>query len=381
MKELDIIATTAFGLEAVLARELDNLGITEHATENGRIYYKGDERTIVRSNLWLRTADRVLLNLGKFKALSFEELFQGIKAICWESVIPEKGAFIVNARSVKSKIYSLRDIQSISKKAIAERLKAAYNLEWMEETGPRYMIEISFLEDFATVTIDTSGHGLNRRGYREEVGKSPIKENLAAGLIMISRWRKDRALLDPFCGSGTFGIEAAMIGMNIAPGLKAEFDAERWSIIPAELWLEEREKAIASIDNDTELKIFCSDIDYYQLRLAKKHAELAGVDRNIHFQKLDFRETGSRFEYGFIITNPPYGERLLEKQQAEEIYKGIGEHFKKFPTWSLYTITSCENFEKLFGKRADKKRKIYNGGLKCDYYQYFGPKPPKTAKD
>ena len=382
MNELDLIATTTFGLEAVLNRELDELGVTEHTTLNGRTYFKGDVRTVAKANLRLRTADRILLNMGEFKALTFEELFQGVKRIAWEKLLGAEAQFIVNARSVKSKIYSLRDIQAISKKAIAERLKKVYGREWLPETGPRYMIEVAFLEDNVTVTVDTSGHGLNKRGYRQEVGKSPIKETLAAGLIMVSRWRPDRPLMDPFCGSGTFGIEAAMIGMNIAPGLKAEFDAEKWDGFAPEIWEEERIKAIKAINRDANLRIYCSDIDYFQLKLAEKHAELAGVKGHVHFQKIDYKETGSRHDYGCIITNPPYGERLLEKREAEEIYKGMGEHFREtFGTWSVYVITSCERFEKLYGKAADKKRKIYNGGIKCDFYQYFGPKPPAPKKE
>ncbi len=378
MKELNLIATTTFGLEAVLNRELEDIGVKEHATINGRTYFKGDVRTLAKANLWLRTADRIFLNMGEFKALTFEELFQGVKRIRWEDLLPRDACFIVNARSVKSKIYSLRDIQAVSKKAIVERLKKAYGCETLPETGTKYMLEIAFLEDKVTVIADTSGHGLNRRGYRQEVGKSPIKETLAAGLIMVSRWRPDRPFMDPFCGTGTFGIEAAMIGMNIAPGLKAEFDAEKWEGFSPEIWEEERIAAIKAINRNANLRIYCSDIDYFQLKLAEKHAELAGVGGHIHFQKIDYSETGSRYDYGFIITNPPYGERLLEKEAAEEIYRGMGKHFSEtFPTWSVYVITSCGIFEKLYGKTADKKRKIYNGGIKCDYYQFFGPKPPK----
>ncbi len=379
-KYINLIATTAFGLEAVTARELDRLGYTEHNTENGHIYYKGDLSAICKSNIWLRTADRILLNMGQFKALSFEELFQGTKAIEWEKWLPENATFIVNGRSVKSKLFSIRDCQAIVKKAIAERLKTAYSKDWIDETGPRYQIEVSLLNDIATLTIDTSGHGLHKRGYRAEVGGAPIKETLAAGLIMISRWRPDRALLDPFCGTGTIAIEAAMIAMNIAPGLKASFDSEEWRAVPKELWQQAREEAEGAINNDAELRIFASDIDYFQLSLAKKHAELAGVSEKIHFQKVDFGVTSSRYQYGFIITNPPYGERLLEKKETEELYKRMGRHFKNFPTWSFYVITSCENFEKLFGRRADKRRKLYNGALKCDYYQFWGPKPEKGMK-
>ncbi|MBQ7445759.1 MAG: class I SAM-dependent RNA methyltransferase [Clostridia bacterium] len=378
MEELNLIATTTFGLEAVLNRELEALGVKEYRTMNGRTRFKGDVRMLAKANLWLRTADRILLNMGEFKALTFEELFQGVKKIPWENLLGKDAAFIVNARSVKSKIYSLRDIQAISKKAIAERLKKVYSCDWLNETGARYMIEVAFLEDNVTVTVDTSGHGLNKRGYRQEVGKSPIKETLAAGLIMVSRWHPDRPFMDPFCGSGTFGIEAAMIGMNIAPGLKAEFDAEKWEGFSPEIWEEERVNAIKAINRDARLRIYCSDVDYFQVKLAEKHAELAGVQGHIYFQKIDFAEAGSRYDYGFIITNPPYGERLLEKKEAEEIYRGMGKHFPEaFPTWSVYVITSCEQFETLYGRKADKKRKIFNGGLKCNYYQFFGPVPPK----
>jgi putative N6-adenine-specific DNA methylase len=378
MNEINLIATTAFGMEAVTARELDKLGYTEHTTENGHIYYKGDLEAICRSNLWLRTADRVLLNMGQFKALSFEDLFQGTKAIPWEEWLPDNAQFIVNGRSVKSKLFSIRDCQAIVKKAIAERLKSAYKKGWIEETGPRFKIEVALLNDIATLTIDTSGHGLHKRGYRAEVGGAPIKETLAAGLIMISRWRPDRALLDPFCGTGTIAIEAAMIGMNIAPGLNAHFDAEDWPIMlenGGELWKKAREEAENAVEKDKELRIYASDIDYFQLSLAMKHAHLAGVEDKIHFQKVDFGVTSSRYQYGFVITNPPYGERLMEKQETEELYKRMGRHFKNFPTWSFYVITSCETFEKHFGRKASKRRKLYNGNLKCDYYQFWGPKP------
>lgn len=381
MEEFNLIATTAFGIEAVLARELEWLGVTEHNTENGRIYYKGNAELLAKSLLWLRTADRVLLNMGSFKALTFEELFQGVKAIAWENFLPENAQFIVNARSQKSTLFSLRDIQAISKKAIAERLKTSYHKDWIEETGPKYQIEIVFMNDVATITVDAAGHGLHKRGYRVEVGEAPIKETLAAALILVSRWKKDRAFVDPFCGSGTLGIEAAMIGMNIAPGLKAEFDCEKWPFIKKEVFSKAREDAKNAIRTDEELKIYCSDIDYRQLKLAMKHAELAGVSEKIHFQKLDFKDAGSRFEYGFIVTNPPYGERLLEKQEAEKIYRDMGQAFKKFATWSVYVITCDPDFEKLYGKKADKKRKLYNGAMKCDYYQFFGPKPPRQTAE
>lgn len=376
MSRLNLIATAAFGLEAVLCRELDSLGYPEHRTENGHVYFSGDEDAVCRTNLWLRTADRVLLNMGQFPAYSFEDLFQGVKAIPWEEWLPENAVFIVNGRSVRSRLFSVRDCQAITKKAIAERLKSVYHRDWIEETGPQFRIEVSLLQDVATLTVDTSGHGLHKRGYRQEVGGAPIKETLAAGLLQISRWRPDRVLLDPFCGTGTIAIEAAMIGMNLAPGLSRHFDSEEWERIGRKTWEKARQEAVSAARPETPLRIYASDLDYFQLKLAKKHAELAGVAEKIRFQKVDFGETSSRFQYGFLITNPPYGERLLEKQEAEALYRRMGEHFRRnFPTWSYYVITPCERFEKCFGARADKRRKLYNGNIKCDYYQFFGPKP------
>ncbi len=377
-KEINLIATTAFGIEAITARELDRLGYTEHTTENGRIYFRSDREGICKSNMWLRTANRVLINMGQFKAMSFTELFDGTKALPWEQWLPENAEFPVDGKSVKSQLHSVPDCQAIVKKAIAERLKSVYHKEWIDETGPKYKIEISILNDIATLTIDTSGHGLHKRGYREEVGDAPLKETMACGLLYISRWRPDRVLLDPFCGSGTIPIEAAMIAMNIAPGLKQSFDSEKWPQIPSELWNKTRDDAQKAINHDAELRIYGSDINYRQITLAMKHAELAGVKGKIKLQKLDFMDTSSRFDYGFIITNPPYGERLMTKPEIEKLYKNMGIHFKKFETWSYYILTSFGEFERFFARRADKKRKLYNGALKCDYYQYFGPKPQRN---
>ena len=380
-KSVNLIATTAFGIEAVTARELDKLGYTDRNTENGRIYFKSDIEGICKCNMWLRTANRILINMGRFKALTFTELFDGTKALPWEEWLPENAIFPVNGKSVKSKLFSVPDCQAIVKKAIAERLKSVYKKEWIDETGPIYKIEVSLLNDIATLTIDTSGHGLHKRGYRQEVGDAPLKETMACGLLLISRWRPDRVLLDPFCGSGTIPIEAAMIAMNIAPGLKQTFDSESWPQIPKSMWNKVRDDAEKSINHDAQLRIYGSDINYFQLSLAQKHAELAGVKNKIHLQKLDFAATSSRYEYGFIITNPPYGERLMKKDEITDLYKRMGLHFRKFNTWSYYVITSYENFEKTFGRRADKKRKLYNGALKCDYYQFFGPKPVKNEKN
>ena len=374
-KSVDLIATTAFGLEAITARELDRLGYTERTTENGRIYFKSDLEGICKCNMWLRTANRVLINVGQFKALTFDELFEGTKALPWEEWLPENAVFPVDGKSVKSKLFSISDCQAIVKKAIAERLKSVYKKDWIDETGSLYKIEVSLLNDIATLTIDTSGHGLHKRGYRQEVGDAPLKETMACGLLYISRWRPDRVLLDPFCGSGTIPIEAAMIAMNIAPGLKQKFDSENWEQIPESLWQKTRRHAENAILHDAKLRIYGSDVNYFQISLAQKHAELAGVKDKIHLQKLDFASTSSRYEYGFIITNPPYGERLMKKNEIIDLYKRMGMHFKKFSTWSYYIITSYDEFEKVFGRHADKKRKLYNGALKCNYYQYFGPKP------
>lgn len=374
---VNLIATTAFGLEAVTARELEWLGYTERTTENGRIYFPADIEGICKCNMWLRTANRLFINMGQFKALTFDELFEGTKALPWEKWLPENAEFPVDGKSVKSKLFSISDCQAIVKKAIAERLKSVYHVDWINETGPKYKIEVSLLNDIATLSIDTSGHGLHKRGYREEVGEAPLKETMACGLLYISRWKPDRVLLDPFCGSGTIPIEAAMIGMNIAPGLKQNFDSENWPQIPKAMWEKTRADAIESVKHDAELRIYGSDISYKQLTLAMKHAELAGVKGKIKFQKLDFAKTSSRYDYGFIITNPPYGERLMQQKEIEVLYRNMGQHFKNFETWSYYILTSYEAFEKQFGRKADKKRKLYNGALKCDYYQFYGPKPPK----
>lgn len=379
-ESVNLIATTVFGLEAVVGRELDWLGYTERTTENGRLYFTANTEAICKCNMWLRTANRIFINMGRFKALTFDELFEGTKALPWENWLPKNAEFPVEGKSVKSKLFSISDCQAIVKKAIAERLKSVYKVDWIDETGPKYKIEISLLNDIATLSIDTTGHGLHKRGYRAEVGDAPLKETLACGLLYISRWKPDRVLLDPFCGTGTIPIEAAMIAMNIAPGLKQTFDSESWPQIPAALWEQTRHDAEAAIKHDAELRIYGSDINYHQLTLAMRHAELAGVKDKISFQKLDFAKTSSRFDYGFIITNPPYGERLMERKEIEQLYKNMGKHFKNFETWSYYVLTSFESFEKFFGRRADKKRKLYNGALRCDYYQFYGPRPPKRIE-
>lgn len=381
MSKLELIATSAFGIEAITARELKKLGYLEQKVENGKVTFTGDESAISRANLWLRTADRVLLKMGEFKALSFEELFEQTKALPWDEIIPVDAEFPVEGKSIDSKLFSVPDCQSIVKKAVVEKLKMKYKCEWFEEKGPRYRIEVALLKDVVTLTIDTSGAGLHKRGYRKLVGNAPLKETLACAMILISHWNKDRVLLDPFCGSGTIPIEAALIGKNIAPGLGREFDAEKWPLISGELWDRARDEAYDMMVEDAELRVHGSDIDDEAVSLARYHAKKAGVEDAIHFQRMPVSDISSRYKYGVIICNPPYGERIGEKNEVENLYRQMGSVFKKFDSWSYYVITSNLEFEKLFGRRADKKRKLYNGKLLCNYFQYFGPPPPRQKPD
>ena len=377
MSKLQLIATSAFGIEAVVARELKWLGYTDQQVENGRGTFAGDEEAICRANLWLRSADRILVKMGEFKALTFDELFEGTKALPWDEWLPEDAEFPVDGKSVDSKLSSVPDCQAIVKKAIVEKMKQKYKKDWFDDNGPLYRIEVSLLKDTATLTIDTSGPGLHKRGYRDLVSGAPLKETLAAALLMISRWKPERALIDPFCGSGTIPIEAALIAANIAPGLKRSFSAEGWHQTPAGLWSRVREEAQDSIKRDNEIRIHGSDIDDSVISLARHHAEKAGVLQNIHLQRLPFSDISSRYKYGFIICNPPYGERLGEMTGVEGLYREMGGVFKRFDTWSFYVITSHPRFEALVGRRADKKRKLYNGRILCNYYQFFGPPPKK----
>jgi putative N6-adenine-specific DNA methylase len=375
MDRIDLIATTTFGLEAVTKRELIDLGADEINVENGKVSFKGTLRDIARANLWLRTAERVLVKMGEFKALTFEELFEKTKALPWEDWIPEEGNFIVEGKSVKSKLYSISDSQRIVEKAIVERLKTKYPVEWFKKSGPRYRVEVSLLKDIATLTIDTSGDGLHKRGYRDRAGDAPIKETLAAAMVMLSYWNKDRVLLDPFCGSGTILIEAAMIGKNIAPGLDRKFDAENWDMIPKEYWSEEKIEAMRKIDHDTTLHLLGADTDKRSILRARDNAANVGLEDDIAFFMKDMRDVDLQEEYGVVITNPPYGERMGEKEDVEQLYRDFGKKFMDHPTWSVYAITSNENFEGLYGKKADRKRKLYNGRIKVDYYQFYGPRP------
>jgi len=375
--KLELIATATFGLEAVVKREIENLGYKIIKSEDAKITYMGDERAVVRSNLWLRCADRVLIRMAEFKALEFEDLFQQVKGIAWEEWIPFDGKFTVDGSSVKSKLSSVPACQRIVKKAIASRLSEVYGVEQLPETGAEHNVKVTLLKDRATITLDTTGAGLHKRGYRVRNVDAPIKETLAAAMVQLSFWNKDRVLVDPCCGSGTIPIEAAMIGRNIAPGLGRKFVSEEWEAIPKELWKEERKAAYDAIDYDAELRIFGSDIDGKAVSAARQNAEEAGVDDCIEFSVKPAQEIILPGDYGCLITNPPYGERIGELKEVEDLYRSLGKIMATNPTWSSYVITSMEYFESLFGKKADAKRKLFNGRIKIDYYQFYGPRPPK----
>ena len=371
--KLELIATATFGLEAVVKREIESLGYKILKTEDGKVTYMGDERAIVRSNLWLRSADRVLLKMAEFTALEFEELFQQTKAIAWEELIPIDGKFTVTGTSVKSKLHSVPACQKIVKKAIVERLKEFYGIEVFEETGAEYTVKATLLKDRVTLTVDTSGAGLHKRGYRVCDVAAPIKETLAAAMIQLSFWRKDRILLDPCTGSGTIPIEAAMIARNIAPGLNRSFACQEWGFIEEKLWKEEKKAAFESIDYDSELKIYGFDINRKAVDAAKENAEEAGVDDCIIFKKADASKLRPIGENGIIVTNPPYGERIGEEEEIRQIYDGFNRFFKENPDWSLFMITTDkEAEEKVMGREANRRRKLYNGRLETCYYQFHG---------
>ena len=379
MKTYELVVPCHFGMEAVTKREIYDSGYEITRVEDGRITFEGDAEAICRANVFLRTAERVLLLVGRFKATTFEELFQGVKALPWEAYIPKDGKFWVKkASSIKSKLFSPSDIQSIAKKAMVERLKGVYKTEWFKEDGAEYPIRIFLLKDEVMVALDTSGDSLHKRGYRLQTSKAPITETLAASLIMLTPWRKDRILVDPFCGSGTFPIEAAMIAANIAPGMNREFTAEAWTnIIPKQLWYDAVEEAQDMVDKDIQVDIQGYDLDGEVVKAARENAKRAGVEHLIHFQQRDVAKMSHPKKYGFIITNPPYGERLEDKADLPELYTTIGEVYKKLDAWSMYMITSYTDAERYVGRKADKNRKIYNGMIKTYFYQFMGPKPPK----
>ena len=379
MKKFELVVPCHFGLESVMKREIYDLGYEVIKVEDGRVTFEGDAEAICRANIFLRGTERVLLQVGRFRATTFDELFEGIKALPWEEFIPENGRFWVKkASSIKSKLFSPSDIQSIVKKAMVERLKQSYDIEWFPEDGAPYPVRVFLNKDEVMVTLDTSGESLHKRGYRLATSKAPITETLAASLIMLTPWHKDRILVDPFCGSGTFPIEAAMIAANIAPGMNREFTAEQWTnFIPRQLWYDAVEEAQDMVNLDVEVDIQGYDIDPEVVKAARENAKRAGVDKLIHFQQRPVAELSHPKKYGFIICNPPYGERLEEKADLPELYSQIGEAYKALDSWSMYLITSYENTERYIGRKADKNRKIYNGMLKTYFYQFMGPKPPK----
>ena len=379
MDNYEFIAPCHFGLEAVLKKEIINLGYKITKTEDGKVTFTGDTSAICRANIFLRTTERVLLKAGSFKATTFDELFEGTKAIPWEQFIPENGKFwVAKATSIKSKLFSPSDIQSIMKKAIVERLKSKYNINWFQGDGASFPIRVTIMKDEVTVGIDTSGESLHKRGYRLATVKAPITETLAAALIMLTPWNKDRILIDPFCGSGTFPIEAALIGANIAPGINRSFTAEEWQhIIPKKEWYNAINEAQDLIIHDLDMDIQGYDASNDAIKASMENARNADVDHIIHFQKRPLAQLSHRKKYGFIITNPPYGRRLDEPDGMPQLYKEIGEVYRNLDSWSMYLITAYENAEKYIGRKADKNRKIYNGMMKTYFYQYLGAKPPK----
>lgn len=379
MEKWELIAPCHFGLEAVLKREILDLGYEISKVEDGKVTFFADAQGIADANTFLRTTERILLKAGEFKATSFEELFEETKALPWEKFIPEDGKFwVAKANSVKSKLFSPSDIQSIMKKAIVERLKGVYGISWFPEDGASFPIRVAFMKDIATIGIDTSGVSLHKRGYRQMTVKAPITETLASALIMLTPWNKERILVDPFCGSGTFPIEAAMMAADIAPGMNRSFLAEEWRhLVPRKCWYDAREEANDRVNLTVETDIQGYDIDEEAIRAARANAKLAGVEKLIHFQRRPVKELRHPKPYGFIITNPPYGERLEEKAALGQLYREIGESFSHLDKWSMYLITSYDRAENDIGRKADKNRKIYNGMLKTYYYQFLGPKPPR----
>ena len=379
MKYIELIAPCHFGLESVLKREILDLGYEISKVEDGRVTFLGDAEAICRANIFLRTAERILLKVGEFRAVTFEELFEKTKALAWEAYVPANGKFwVTKAASVKSKLFSPSDIQSIMKKAMVERLKKVYHQEWFPEDGASYPVRVFLMKDVVTIGIDTSGVSLHKRGYRQLSSKAPITETLAAALIMLTPWRRDRILVDPFCGSGTFPIEAAMLAANIAPGMNRSFTAEQWTnLIPRKLWYESVEEASDLMEDQIEVDIQGYDIDGDVVKAARQNAADAGVDHLIHFQQRPVSQLRHPKKYGFIITNPPYGERLEEREALPELYRTFGESFRRLEDWSAYMITSYDEAERYFGRKADKNRKIYNGMIKTYFYQFMGPKPPR----
>jgi putative N6-adenine-specific DNA methylase len=376
----DLIATSTFGIESITAKELKGLGYEDLKIENGKVTFEGDEMDIAICNIHLRTADRVLIKMAEFEAKSFEDLFQGTKKVDWSKIIPIDGVMHVVGKSIKSTLHSVPDCQSIVKKAIVKSMTESYGIETFSESGPVYKIEVSILKDIVTLTIDTTGPGLHKRGYRELAGIAPLKETLAASLILVSRWNDNFELIDPFCGSGTVLIEAAMIAQNIAPGVNRSFVCETWPLMAGSTFNIVRDGAKKS-EKNKDIKLIGYDIDFRVLKVAMENAKKARVDKYIEFQKRDFMEFSTSRKYGFIISNPPYGERIGEKEMLNTLYKHMGNTKKKLESWDFNILTSFEPFEKVFGLKSTKNRKLYNGKIKCYYYQYFDNEKIKNQGD
>ena len=383
MERIELIAPCHFGMEAVLKREILDLGYDVSKVEDGKITFIGDMEAVCYANVFLRSAERILIKVGTVHAETFDELFEGTKALPWEQYIPENGRFwVAKATSIKSKLFSPSDIQSIMKKAMVERLKSVYHKEWFTEDGPSYPVRVAFMKDEAVIGLDTSGESLHKRGYRRLTSKAPITETLASALILFTPWKKERILVDPFCGSGTFPIEAAMIAANIAPGMNRSFLAEQWSnLVPKKSWYDAMDEAQEMVDDKIETDIQGYDIDPNVVKAARENARMAGVEHLIHFQQRPVSALNHPRKYGFVITNPPYGERIEEKANLPQLYREIGEAFQRLDCWSEYVITAYEDAEKYIGKKADKNRKIYNGMMKTYFYQFLGPKPPRKKEE
>ncbi len=382
MERYEWIAPCHFGMEAVLKKEILDLGYEIAQVEDGRVSFYGDWEAACRANIFLRTTERIMLKVGSFQAYSFEELFEQTKSLPWERYIPENGKFwVTKATSVKSKLFSTSDIQSIIKKAMVERLKEKYHVSWFSEDGESYPLRVFLLKDQVTLALDTTGESLHRRGYRLMTSKAPITETLAAAILLFSPWKGDRILVDPFCGSGTFPIEAAMIAANIAPGMNRSFLAEGWTnLIPKKLWYDAINEANDLVDDTVKVDLQGYDIDPEVVAAARSNAKEAGVEHMIHFQQREVSQLSHPKKYGFLITNPPYGERLEDKANLPELYRQLGERYAALDSWSAYIITAYEDAERYIGRKADKNRKIYNGMMKTYLYQYMGPKPPKRPR-
>ena len=378
MTQYNLIATTTFGMEGVVKDEVKKLGFSNLDVSNGKVEFEGNEKDICKSNLWLRSAERVQIKVGEFEATDFDELYEKTKDLPWDWFLPENAHFPVSGKSVKSQLHHVPTCQSITKKAIVDSLKERYNTSWFDEDGPTYKIEIAMYKDTATLTIDTSGTGLHKRGYRSLSSTAPLQETIAAGMITLSKWDSDRILIDPFSGSGTIPIEAALMAKNIAPGLNREFDFEKWPLMKNSDIKEVKEEAKSLIKEDAEPRLIAGyDIDENMVSMGRYHAKHAGVSDIIHFQQMDFKDFSTNRKYGYIIGNPPYGMRMSDEKDIEKLYSIMGEKLLPLDTWSYYILTAYEKFEQVFGKEASKRRKLYNGGIKVDYYQYYGPWPPR----